>query len=344
MRRLGPALALALGAVSLLAGCGGDKGLSGNYSVEASLRELPYVSEGTPLTVVTGDLDRATELGGVKRPAAGADTVEWGQALSKEPVSIPAAEDLKFRYLPGGQMRDLLGLDMRDVRSYASVESPPHRITVLRVTDGTKLKKGLPTSGGVTTTEKGKVGEITRGKATEPPLFVAIEAVEQQDDRVALAQESRVLKDWSDDGGKTMADHQALLEVARALDDQDVYGAVLLDGAGTPQNLTPQSAAGVKVKMPKFDAVAVGQAVEKGHSVEYVAYRVSDPDAAKTGIGKVWAEGTSLATREQLSRLVRVDGVSTGDHVVVVKLKPEANPGVAMEMLYRSDLPFVVLP
>ncbi len=78
MHRLVPAAA-ALVLAAVAAGCGGDddgastsNGFADGYSVTAALAELPYAepSGRTQVIVMTGDLEEATGLAGLERPAS----------------------------------------------------------------------------------------------------------------------------------------------------------------------------------------------------------------------------------------------------------------------------------
>jgi hypothetical protein len=332
--------------VCVLAGCGeGSSGdsespggdLADGYSVQAALQELPdRPTDGDePIQVTSGDLAQAAKLGSLPKPTDEKSAAEWARGLTEPPLYFPDATGLGLQRFMTGKMRAVLGFDVRDVATYASLEGTPEQITVMRLIDDADPKEG------VATTSDGKVGDVaTSGPQDEAFPFVL--GVAQRDDRIALARSSEGLKAWKDGSGKTLADRDVLADVAKALDDHEVYAAFLTDKEPQPRPpLTPQAREAAGVSVPEYDAVGVGEGVEDDKPVEYVAYRVDDAGKAKSAIEAAW-RGTSLRTKSPIDQLVQVEDVTAEGDVVVVELAARQGSGIAVQMLLNGDLPFLV--
>ena len=99
MHRLVPAVAALVLAV-VAAGCGSEdddastsNGFADGYSVTAALAELPYAEPRgrTQVIVMTGDLEEATGLAGLERPASDdpLQVGEWRRALNGDVTLRP---------------------------------------------------------------------------------------------------------------------------------------------------------------------------------------------------------------------------------------------------------------
>jgi hypothetical protein len=348
MRRVGAVLITAIVGASALAGCGGSDSQSKSddkpapagrhFSVEAALRELPLVkpADDQPLQVFTGDLTEAARLGDLPKPVGERSTSAWLNGLRGPRLSVPASEGLGLQRFQTGAMRKVLGFDVRDVQTFASVESLPREVTVVRLADGAKLKDG------VTATGPGKLGDIDPSKVSDAP-FTFIYGVTQQGDHVALGKTPQLLTDWKNRGDSSLADNDAFLDVAKALDAQAVYGAILSDRPAPLPPLSAEMLNELNPSIPKFNAVGIAQGVEDGEPVEYVAYQFDDARQARDRVQETWEDGVSYREYRSLGDLVDVEDITVKGHVVIVKISPKLSPGLAIQMLTRSDTPFIVI-
>lgn len=343
-RRVGAATTLALVGTLLVTGCSGSEPAKADsstpapsrdlYSVEAALRDLPPVEadDGAPLQVFSSDLAAAATLGDLPDPVDQKSTTAWYQGLHEPPLYVPAGKELGFERMQSGAMRKILGFDARDVLTHASVESGPRQITVVGLEDGVSLKKG------VTATGAGKIGDIDPAEIADAP-FPFITGVTEQGNDIALGTASQLLTDWKKRGDRSLADNAAFLDVAKALDSHGVYGAMLSDRSVPPRLMDPET---IGSTIPDFDAVGIGEGLEDGAAVEYIAYRLDDADEARDTIEAVWRDGFSIRTGP-LEQVLQVDDVTAQGNVVTVRITPLESPGIAMEMLQLDDPPFIVL-
>ena len=317
--------------LGLLSGCGSTGlGTGNDFTVGAALRTLPDVdTDGA--RVVVGDL-------GTLRSDAAAhgteDPQKWLGRLDDVGVESLLPSNLEAGRLATGQVRDVLGFDVRDVVSYASLETPPDRLTVLRLADGSAPKDGLRSTGG------GDVGERARGAVAS--TFPVVLGLGARSGEVALGQDADVLVDWADKG-RTLGDEGDLAAVAKALDDKNVVAAELVDGDLRPTGSS--SSAGSGASVPEYDAVGVGQALgdEKGEVTTWVAYRSGEPSRLASVVRRTWERGTSRTSDQRLSELATVKDVSTDGDTVLVELKPR-RPDAVFTLLQKVDAPFAVDP
>ena len=327
-----------------LAGCGGSDGAStsdgspaatsDHYTVEAALRDLPPAAGDQPVQVSISDFAEAAELADLPKPADERSTSAWLKGLVAPPLYRPSVDKLGLESLQTGAMRTALGFDGRDVQTYASVESPPKEFRVVGLADGVELKKG------VTATGPGDLGDLDLS-ATDM-VFRVVFGVAQQGDQVALTTSAEQLAAWTDRGDSSLANDDAFLDVAKALDAHAVYSAILSDSPATLP--VASSAEGLKVTgtgpIQAFNAIGIGQGVEDGKAVEYVAYHLDDATQARDRIEQAWEEGISLRGTP-LAQLLDVDEITVKGDVVTVQISPKQSPGLAMEMLSLRDMPFV---
>ena len=347
MGRPAALLITAIVGATALAGCGSepadtrDRGAAafgGHFSVEGSLHALPELKrqDDRPLQVFAGDLHEAAELGDLPKPVDQQSLADWSKGLATPPLFVASSEGLGLQYLQSGAMRRTVGFDARDVTTFAAVEALPEDITVVNLAKGAGLTKGVDATG------KGTVGDMDPTWPDTAP-FPFVHGVAQRDDKVALSRSSAVLATWTKGTGRSLADNDALLAVAKALDAHGSYSAFLSDGPGKLPNLPPAALKAMKSTMPAFDAVGIAQGVEDGKAVEYIAYHADDAEKAKDRIEKTWTDGTSARTREPLAKLLDVDDVTVKDGVVTVKISPKGSAGLAVQMFMQGDVPFIVV-
>ena len=347
MRRVGTVLAATMIGASALGGCGGSDSPGATdssqaaarekFSVEAALRTLPPVkpSADQPIQVFAGDLAKAAALGDLPKPVDKRSTSAWFNGLRKSPLDVSGGEGLGLESVQTGAMRKVLGFDARDVKTVASVESQPDTVTVLRLKGGATLKKGVTTSG------SGQVGNLDPADVVDAP-FPFIYGVVQQRDQIALAKSSKLLSAWGKRGRHSLADQDAFLEVAKALDVNDIYDATLSDRPSEAPPISQETHDQMHESMPAFDAAGIAQGVEDGKAVEYIAYLVDDADQAKDKIADVWENGISVRLGKPFDQLLDVDGITAKGNVVTVKIFPKSEPGLATIMILAGDTPFFV--
>jgi hypothetical protein len=303
MRRLGTAMAIAPSALILLTACSDDGGgggggiaggIGGDWSVESALSELPQATGDAYTVVRTADLERAAELGDLQPPAD--DESAWFQGMMEDPIYVPFPASVVTFEVSSDEMEEAIGFDIFEVASFAAVQAFGDNAGSIEVFS--------PADGDSPDSVADRVGSFD---------------VRSWDGRVALSSDSAILDDW-EDGDATLADHEALGSLAEALDEHDVYAAMLNDfgddGAFS------------------YSAVGIGQAVEDGEEVEYVAYVVDDADEAAGEVEEAWQDST---VSEEVSV---VDVTTEGDDVVVVQVEPLQDPFPAVRLLEAGAEPF----
>lgn len=348
MQRLRAVLVTTIVGAVALAGCGsGESGGSDGtgpeprsttkgLSVEAALRELPLIkpSSDRPLQVFASDLMLAAELGRLPKPKDEQTAATWIQGLNGPKVHITGGEGLGLSRLRTGAMRRALGFDARDITTTSSVESLPDAVTVAHLQDGVTPKD-------VSTTGTRKIGDIDPAGLSDAP-FPQIFGVARRGDEVAIGKTQRALDAWKTRGQRSLADDEAFLDVARALDTHRIYDVVLSDRPGKVRFYGKQLRDEMPATIPAFDAVGVAQGFEDGEAIEYIAYRVKDVAGAEERIRTVWEDGFSDGM-VWFQELLDVEDVSTEGNVVTVKIAPKESAGLAAQMLMRGDTPFFVL-
>lgn len=332
--------------MSVLAGCGEDDGRAAGsdealasverYTVEQALRDLAPASSGgaEPVFVATGDIAWANAFAGLPEPVDPRSSSTWVRGLLASPIGIRL--DPPLSGINAAVARDTVGFDARDLRSFATLFQQDEDIVVVNLDEGSGLKEGVSATGA------GEVGDIDPAPA-EQAVFNYVLGADQQGSAVALTQYPDSLDRWSDRGRESLADDQQLLEVARALDDEGVHAAYLVNSVPENRPDLVQQAAG-QTSMPRFGAAAAGQAVRDGKEAEVAAYYFDDAEAAKDVVEEVWRNGTSVGGIGPLADVLDVDDVSVVGNIVVVRITPQpSSPGVALNLIGTGDVPFAVL-
>jgi hypothetical protein len=339
----------------VLVGCGTPGlGSGAHYSVSGALHELPYVTPGdSGVTVLTGDLDDATELAGTSRPKAGATSAiaAWLKVTDGSgPVAVQAPREVGLDWLATDVVGKQLGFDATAVRTFAGVVVDDASFTVETVAGKAKLKKSLPMYGGLNATGKGTPGSIDKGlDSLDAGPFTVIESIAQDNDLVAMSPVTNLVKSWQDGKGKSLADNVSLAAVAEALDKEHPYSTMLYAGTfarptgNPPTDQLPVASTVVSARAAdRFDAVGIGATVEKGRAHAFVSYHFAkDAKAAGAAITKLWQDGTSKTTRKPLADLVTARTADVDGDVVTIELIPKQNSAaVIFRMLERFDTPF----
>ena len=345
MHGLAPALAAVVLAL-VAAGCGGADdeastrhGFADGYSVTAALAELPYAEPRgrTQVIVMTGDLEKATELAGLERPSSSdpKQVGEWGRALNGD-VTLPAGESLGLNTVVQDAAGATLGFTAADVRFFVELRDSLDRFSVQSLYESAEVSDDLPTTGGLRTTGEGEPGSLNKDPASFAQ-FPLVNVLDTKGHQVAFATEASKVEDWQAGTGRRLVRDQKLAEIAAALDHRSVYAAYLVEGSFDQFRGHPPDEAIDE----KFDAVGVGLDLDDEVPVVHVAYWFRhDAEGATEQVERVW-KGLSRRTNRPLSDYVEVRGSEHAGHVVTVDLvAADAGPGVVLQMLTAADTPF----
>lgn len=321
----------ALGACSDDDNSGADDGST--YSVAGSLEQLPAAAvRDNPALVVSGDLDRASQLAGVERPTSAADSdavIEWAMAISGGPrngansdVSVMPLDALRFERLNQiDEIDDELGWSILDVTSYAGVDSPPEHLASLTGDFDTKLIDAAQgdRNDGIWSLGDDDFTIDVKQVSAAPPLGSSVRTA-VEGGRLGESASTPTIEAWLA-GKDTLADDEAMRDVAEALDDHDVYSAVIVsnvDGLDADDAPSPGDEA-----LEPSDAFAAGAAHDGDGAQVVIAVRNADDDAADrntAALRTLFEEGNTVATRHPWSDLVTVADVDVDGRVVVVTL------------------------
>lgn len=337
--------------------------------MEAALADLPgMVDEAEPFQVSVADLGAATELAGLRRPAGASveDTTRWllplmgvpGPDDPPPPVYVYGAESLGMGNLTQVDEFDAeLGWSVVDVDRYVEFAAPPRRFAVMEGDFGAELDAaGLETGpGGIVTAGDGPelavdTEQITAARPLGAPLYMAL-----RDGRLATSTTAAPLTPWLEGTGRTLADDDALGDVAGALDAFGCVSAFVsrddFKPAARPQPIPPQLQAELdaEVRWEPFDTVGIGWAADGDRSVVAVVYAFADEEAAAAsveGLEAMWTDGTSFVTNTAFGEYVAVEGAAASGRVVTVRLRPADNAlaPFPLDALFNRDVPFLSPP
>jgi hypothetical protein len=359
------ALLLALTAAGCGEGGGGESTDSMGTSVTDYLAALPAPAEsGEIVTVTYADLARASEIAGLERPDDPADVdavADWLQDLTgvraDSPVAAlpPDAAEIARAGADQQAFVDDVGWSLLEVDSFAERATVPARVTVLDgAFDRDRLESVLADAGdGVWVAgdpdKPTDVAGVTPARPLGQPLWLTLDG-----GRLRVAADER---DTSTEGD-TLADDAALVALAGALDDRDVYAAMLASGgsigSGPPPDIILDPPSGdiddiedalvEEASRPRcvgVTGVAVGVA-DDGEPV--IVVLLSQPgDAAEANAGALAAafeSGMDAGSGRPWSDLVTVESVDVEGDVVVATLRPaDLLLGSWRELLLRRSIP-----
>ena len=334
-------------ALVALTACGGDDGgsSSDDFSVTDALADLPGSALEDDYILTVADLDRASELAGTKRPAANSDDtddiLDWLidiEGYQRDDgddwpvVSVPLPEAINPRGARDTpEFRDELGWSVLDVSSFAEVSAPPVRFTVLQGDfDVEQIDAAIDSNDDDVWSigEEDFAVDISDVSAARP-LGESLRLAEQ-DGALAVSKSTPPIEDWLE-GDDRLDGDEDLAAVADALDEHDVYAAMVLDGdslttdplsiAGpdaTPEQLEEIEERLGGMLLAPFEVFGAGLTVVDDEAVGVLAYQHSTADAAEENaelLETLFAEGASVRTSEPLSEMftdveVTVDGTT----------------------------------
>lgn len=361
---------LAVAAVlALVSGCssGGGAGTtqlsSGEeYSVAGALAEIPAELDAAQLSVVTADVQAATEASGLERPVDADGLSQWAMTLSGIPrrdaemptVFVPWASALHLdRVAQHEEIRDEIGWSLLEVDAFVELTAPPE--TFLVVAGDVSINSELPeVSDGVVTAGAGEdlsrdLAELTPARPLGVPLRMA-----QSEDRIVATPVTQHAAEWLAGPGDTFADHESLAPLAEELDDAGVFSALLMSGHSMQfgdnrmteqQRAQIEERAGDAIPEDAFSAVGIGWKVEDAQSVVTIAYLFASPDAAERAVPAFerTTKSISVVSGQPMEVLMTVHSVVAMDSVVVMTASPAEgqSPATFHTQLMQRDLPFV---
>ena len=365
MNTVRPAAAILLSVGLVVTGCSGDEpgpttlDSGDDYRVVDALGELPVSAlEDEGAIILTGDLRTATDVGGLARPSDPADEAvrEWLTDLMGGPgpageisVFVPIPEGLTPGTAQVGDADDLYGWSVLDVDSFAAVSSPPDDFTVVSgaFDQGTLDADLKEVQDGILTDRDGQDHEIDLSFASPLSRAGAPTRLARQNDRIAFSSSTPAVSTWLE-GAESAAEVEALSSVARALDRDNVYSAVLTtsvpEGAGpSGDRASLDSTAQVREEtggtLPgePFDVVGLGWGHHDGAPVVLSAYHFASDTAAEGAVDSLrdlYSSGSTAASSQPFGDYFTVEGVRVEGSVVVVSTRPATDAPVAL--LYQA--------
>ena len=365
-----------LASTSLLTGCGDDDpepeplGSGDDYSVLNAIGELPRsVGSDAPM-IVTADLDRATEVAGLERPGdPGSDEVmNWMTELTAttrqggEQVFVPMPDELVPYQVRPADMDEQVGWSVVDVATYASVSGPPESFLVVSGDfDGETLSSDLAEVDDDIVTDV--EAEDHEQNVQEPTAFSRLGAptrLAEDDGRIAASSTTDAVRDWLDGEGDSYGDDADFAEVAKALDGQDVYSAViapapsgvdpaaLILGTDSPPEAVDRVRDLIEGQLPEasYDVVGIGWAqVDDGPLITTAYHFGSDDDAEDSvdSLRELYESGESVRSRQPYSDFIEVEDVEADGSTVVVTTRPAGDAPISFPFraLTERDLLFV---
>jgi hypothetical protein len=338
------------------------------FSVAASLQQLPAVlgeagdeSAGIQTQIAVSDLDAATTLAGVERPADGsvdADAVQqWLLAINRPgraeggpavAALLPEAAHADRAALVADFV-DELGWSISDVHSFVEYQVPPNVFTVM---SGGFSADALTAAMGAPTDDVWRVGgddfstDLAHVSAARP-LGEALR-MSLRGDTLAVARSTPPIEAWIAhdvaDASGTLADDAGLIGVAGALDAADVYTAMLVEGdfssrsaEAPPQTTGPASSAG----LGPFTALGIGQTVDDDTPLAVLAYYFDDEASATAAVDRLSSlieNGVSDRTESPWSDAFAIRDISSAGHVLTATLEmKDFLPASLWNILFARD-------
>jgi hypothetical protein len=346
------------------ASCSGDDGgneSSGDFSVAELLAEIPEPTLDDGYTLTASDIDRAAELANAERPSDDADVdeiLDWALAISGvradegegNPVAVlfPQAVN-ETRLAQIDEFRDELGWSLLQVSSFIELNLPPVRFTAMEGSFDTdeiddalgEADDGIWSVGG-----EDFETDVANVSATRP-LGESLRLAEN-DGVLAVSRSTPPIEEWVEDDNDTVAEDDAIVAVAKALDDSEVYTAMILDGdtlsiggaATTPEQLEQLE----ETALQPFDVLGAGLSVDDdGNAIATFVYHHDDEDTAEENAARLEdliEDGASLINQQPLSERfdlvdVTVDGTTV---TMTLQLADDALARQVFSMVFAQDI------
>jgi hypothetical protein len=369
------ALAASLAAALAVTACasesdgGGGGGGAGGGGVSGHVGLLPAADGDDPVLVTYADLTRAAEIAGVERPDDPADTDAVADYISTitglrfEEGETPAVAALVPEVAQTDRAAQLeefvedVGWSILQVDTFAERNTPPDRVAVLTGDfDGDQLDEALDDAGdGVRVAGNPQGGIDPRNTTAARPigetLWLALD-----DDRLTIAANKDDMEPARDAGGGegTLAGDETVATLAGALDDHDVYSAMLevdeaylsdfadrvLGDRATPEQA---EALGDQPRCEGVTGAAAGLADDGGPLVVLVLAHLDESAAAANAdvVATALDEDVIPTSGRRWSELLAVESVEADGRAVVVTARPagETHLTAAYRLLFDRSLP-----
>jgi hypothetical protein len=308
-----------------LAGCSNDPdplGSGDEYSVYDALGELPSSVGEENGPVFTGDLTRAGELAGLEPPSDPDDEAagDWvlglnGRSDGEDPAQafVPMPPTLT-----GGsptEMEEQVGWSVVDVDSFAATSD--FLVASGGFDDDTLEEDLAKVEGDIVTDIEGEDHEEHPDRPTAFDYQGTPTRLAHDDGRIAASSETDAVREWLDDE-ESLADDDAYADVAKALDDEDAYSALLL-----PMTAGKES----------YDLVGIGWSEDDGAPLVTTAFHFESEDAARGSVDEL----RDRFDLEPVGEHLEVEGADTNGSSVVVTTRPEEG---AIDVLMRAVVSF----
>lgn len=365
---------LVAGLAATGAGCASESDASGgggDRSVGAYLAALPAYDGDDPVVVSYGDLARAAEIAGIERPADVSDddaVVDYlmdigGQRqdegeTARVAVLVPEAAQTASSAADQEAFVEDVGWSILELDAFGERYTQPRPIAVLDGDfDGGRLDDALDEAGEglwVAGDPDGEmhVDDITPARPTGEALWLGLDddrlTVGREEDDVTAAREA-------DGGDDTLAGDEALSSMGAALDDRDVYSAMLVSDPGMSADLAgrvlgsdaaPDELAAELADLPRCDGAMTGVAVgvaDDGEPLLVVAIAHADEASAEANvdtISEVLTDGQTLSSARPWSDVLTVESVEAEGTVVVATARPAGIIlGQWRQLVMSRDLP-----
>jgi hypothetical protein len=335
-------------------GNGGANGGGGtdDRSISGYLASLPAPRGDDMVLVTYADLARAAEIGGIERPDDLGDSdaivdylMEIGGQRSEEGEAqrvaalVPTAAQLQRSATDLEAFADEVGWSILDVDAFAERDTPPRRVSLLHGDfDRDRLDAALDDNGDDGWVIGDPEGGIDiEGVSVARPLGETL-WMDLDGDRLAVAWEdgdiSRVAE--ADGGDGTLAGDPGLAALATALDDLDVYSAMLVSDAATLAAPFAERVLGASATPERIEALedlpqctgmtATATAIaDDGEPLLVLAIAHTDEDAAEGNVDAVTTaltEGDQVTRQRPWSEMLTVESVEAEGTVVVATARP----------------------
>lgn len=318
------------------------------------------------IRVTLGDVARATDLAGVRRPSPDADDEvgRWKlQALSGGDPTDPDV-DSGYVWVPDPLWFDLaayrqeLGWSLLDVDQFVDLSGPSPVLgrgvgaSSLGIDEGLAVVTGAAGTGefppalddlgnGVVQagTDDVTLQDSTPARLQGAPLFLS-----RQDGRLAMASDRDMLDAWQSGSGPTLANDPAVAAVAARIADDQPTAVVIERGSFT---VDPSRATGgdPSVLPAPFDAAGVAWSRDQAGPRLTIVLHHDTPDAARRNavvLRDSWGDGLWNADVPAAGRVSIVDVLTEGALDIVTLRSMDGNAaGGVFELLAGRTFPFV---
>ncbi|MEZ5408476.1 MAG: hypothetical protein R2761_10645 [Acidimicrobiales bacterium] len=371
---VGVVLAVTATGCGVLPGGGGDDGAGGAGPISGLLADIPDTAGNRQQLQVTDHAGLARAVG-VEWPlgddADGTDAFSQALLAGGE-VLVPST--LLEQLQAADDWRRELGFGAGDVTAAAETGVPPSVLSVFRTTAEPSAIADAVTADGtwsadLRTAERNGAAVYSWGSDPQAVNTDRTSPVRRLGQGGVLAVDGKGVVLWSTDpaavdagldlgsggeGSGSLADNDTFAALARVLDDQGCYQAILSDRAPVldPLNMLGPRADPAIIErlratldagpaLPPYRALGIGNAIDGDTGQGYVVFAFAtgsdgEAQAVADAFPLVVAEGTSATTNQPWSDLMTVRRATTEGAVAVVTVDTE-RLSVGLEAYQRLD-------